>query len=451
VRSSLQRFVVPAILLVLVSTAGADFCFPRASAQEKVLYSFTDTSGMLPLSGVIFDTQGNLYGTTMAGGNLSLCNGNGCGVVFEIVHNVNDTWTFHKLYEFRGGEDGATPASRLVFDSQGNLFGMTTYGGKGTCNQSQYSGCGTVFELERIGSGQWKEKIIYNFHGGNDGAYPAANLIFDAQGNLYGSTSLGGGTTACVNYNAPTGCGTVFELSQNANGGWPEKVLYRFAGGMDGAYPVGGLTFDATGNLYGTTLYGGYTQCERPDCGTAYRLQPATKSWTKSILYLFQGGSDGFSPVGDLAIDGSGNLYGTTIYGGSLTSSFGNGTVFELSPVEAGWSETVLYRFTGLLDGSGPGSSVILDDSGNLYGLAIGGGTTTQNYGGGTLFELIPNSGSPWSENTVYSFQNIADGLEPVGKLVRDANGNFYAGTWVGGPSSQYCEGNCGVIFQVKP
>jgi hypothetical protein len=432
--------------------------YPRyAVAQETVLYSFNGASGNEPSGGVTLDKQGNVYGSTRVGGNLSLCTGSGgCGAVFKIVRDSGGTWSDRTLYRFAGGaQDGALPNGPVVLDARGHIFGTTTYGGTGTCNQSQLSGCGTVFELQRSSTGVWTEKIVYNFQGGIDGAYPSG-LIVNAAGNLYGTTSLGGSATACVPTNDPTGCGTVFELTPSSGGTWSESVLYRFAGGLDGIEP-GGLIFDALGNLYGTTALGGNTQCyEFPgaDCGTVYELQRTAAGWAKSTLYLFQGGSDGFCP-GGLTFDQSGNLYGTTACGGLYGSpgSLGNGTVYELSPVTGGgWTETVLYRFTGYLDGAVPSTSVILDTSGNLFGLASAGGTSRPNYGGGTLFELTPNSGSEWSETTIYSFQDIATGLGPGGQFIRDSSGNFYGMAGIGGSAkTTYCTNldGCGVVFEV--
>jgi hypothetical protein len=431
---------------------------PPAMAQEQVLLSaFNDRTGNNPASGVILDRHGNVYGTTPVGGNLTTCGGMGCGVVFEIVRGANGTWHDRTIYAFAGGpQDGASPYSALTMDSQGRLFGATYYGGSGSCTAGQFAGCGIIFELDQVSSGVWSEKILYNFLGGNDGAYPSASLLLDAQGNIYSTTTFGGGLNPCVTGRAPTGCGAVFELSPNTDGIWLENVLYRFQGGLDGVDPYSGLTRDLQGNLYGTTLVGGSTACEQylsgADCGTVYRLHHTAKGWTKSTLYQFQGGTDGFEPTGNLTRDASGNLYGTTYAGGNgFLSGFGSGTVYRLSPNSDGsFTETVIYTFGGLLDGGGPNSGVILDSNGNLYGLASGDGTSTPGYGGGTLFMLSPNASGPWSNTTIYSFQNWGLGLAPIGPVARDANGNFYA-TGTGGTETKYCDPGCGTVFEVIP
>ena len=272
---------------------------------------------------------------------------------------------------------------------------------------------------------------------------------------MYGTTTFGGNTTPCVTYTAPTGCGTIFELSPNGSGGWTENVLYRFQGSPDGANP-NEVIFGGSGILYGVSG-GGSTSCQQYvngfDCGTVYEMHRTPSGWVKSTLYLFKGGTDGFAPGGSLALDASGNLYGATGLGGIAFPNAGDGTVYQLSQGLGGyWTETVIYTFTGLLDGADPMAGVLLDSSGSLYGLTIAGGTTTENFGGGTLFKLTPNSGGQWSENTIYSFQNIADGLSPQeGQLARDGNGNFYATMLVGGRSSANCPYGCGTVVEVAP
>lgn len=432
----------------------------RSLAQESVLYNFADTTGNGPEAGVILDKNGNLYGTTPIGGNLSVCN-SGCGVVYEIVHNSDGTWTNSTLYEFAGGTaDGASPLSALVFDSRGHLFGTTIYGGTGSCNQGAAPGCGTVFELVRNSTGGgWTEKMIYSFQGGSDGAYPAASLTFDSQGNVYGTTTVGGmNLHPCGQFNLPPGCGTVFELSPNSDGSWSESVLYSFKGDLDGALaaviPSNGLILDGAGNLFGTTSGGGSAPCEQLtgiECGTIFRLHRTSTGWVKYTLYRFQGGTDGFRPKGNLALDAAGNLYGTTYYGGTTNPAHGNGTVYELTPgASGGWSETVIYRFTGLLDGANPEAGVTFDAGGNMYGLAGGGGTTSLDTGGGTVFELSPSS-SEWTETTLATFQSQAGGEFPYGGVALNSSGNLFGTLWGGGAVTTLCPSGCGVVFEVTP
>jgi uncharacterized repeat protein (TIGR03803 family) len=225
----------------------------------------------------------------------------------KVLHSFNDT-------------DGAYSSAGLIFDKNGNLYGTTLEGGDYGCSAS---GCGTVFELTPTAGGGWTETVLLNFNG-SDGSGPQAGLIFDAAGNLYGTT-VGGGTNC-----PPFGCGTVFELTPTAGGGWTEKVLHSFGNGTDGANPFAGLIFDAAGNLYGTTYGGGTYRCGASGCGTAFELTPAAGgSWTETVLYSFSRGNDGFEPEAGLIFDSAGNLYGTTAVGGT----YDGGTVFELTPV----------------------------------------------------------------------------------------------------------------------
>ncbi len=335
------------------------------------------------------------------------------------------------LYSFTSGKDGSNPASTLVADKLGNLYGTTQSGG---ANSACSSGCGTVFKLVAPTSraGDWTEKILYRFTGGNDGGYPEAGIIFDQTGNLYGTTNAGG-NTACDG-----GCGVVFELSPPTAPGttWTEQTLYSFSG-PDGGYSEARLTFDHSGNLYGTTFGGGLgTTCATGTlvgCGVVFELMaPSTQgeAWTYALLYSFpQYSSDGVLPRGDLIFDQSGNLYGTTQVGGA-TNGIG-GIVFELSPPRGSggaWTESQLYSFFGANGNSGPATGVTFDTTGNLFG-------TTYGY----VFELMPSGGGSWTENTLLSGAGHTLGF--AGDLIFDHSGNLYgtasgalfqlqAGTW---------------------
>ncbi len=388
------------ILLFLAALVSVQSFAHCALAQEKPIYSFTGgADGNYPESGVILDKLGNLYGTAVDGGNLPACEGFGCGSVFELTRTANGKWKEITLYDFAGGTaDGSQPVAPLLLDSHGRLFGTTYYGGTGTCDtQGNFPTCGIVFELMRNSSGSWAESVLYSFQGGIDGAGPGAGLTPDAAGNMYGTTTAGGGAsgTDCQ----VDGCGTVYELSPNSDGSWSEKVLYSFQGGSDGAFPIGSLVSDRKGNLFGVTLSGGSTPCYfGTGCGTVFELQRGPSGWTKSTIYQFVGGTDGMSPQCSLTLDATGNLYGTTEYGGGFVLIFGYGTVFELSPASGGsWTESVLYRFTGEADGGIPEGGVVLDSAGNLYGTSTAGGTSgVQGNGGGTVFKLTNGS---WTEN----------------------------------------------------
>jgi uncharacterized repeat protein (TIGR03803 family) len=305
---------------------------------------------------VIFDSAGNLYGTTENGGNGTV------GVLYELSPAAGGGWDQKVLHTFKlNGTDGAYPFATPIFDASGNLYGTTSDGGA--------NALGTVFEMIPAAGDTWAEKVIHSFNTTN-GENPQSSLIFDAAGNLYGTTSHGGSSSTTGACPTPvfTGCGTVFELERRPGMGWVEKVLYNF--NFSGAEPydlIAGLVFDSAGNLYGTTVYGGTY-----GYGTVFKLSPtASGNWTETTLHNFnRDGTDGAYPgTGGLIFDASGNLYGTTVTGGSGSNP--EGTVFELTPGAGGlWTETVLHSFQqSHSDGYAPGdSTLIFDASGNLYG-----------------------------------------------------------------------------------
>jgi len=353
-----------AVTLLVTSTWAA------TNWHEKVLFNFNGTDGYQPMYGLIFDAAGNLYGTAFGGGDPSCGDPNGCGTVFQLTPAPGGGWTETVLHSFKGyPTDGSYPYAGVIFDAAGNLYGTT--GGGGTY------GVGTVFELSPAAGGGWTETVLHSFNG-SDGHGPEAGLIFDAAGKLYGTTAWGGTGTDCLN----TGCGTVFKLTPVAGGGWTETVLHSFSN-TDGALPFAGLIFDAAGNLYGTTQQGGSY-----GFGTVFELTPtAGGGWTETVLFSFNGnwsGRDGGLPEAGLIFDAAGNLYGTTGAGGT----YAYGTAFELTPTAGGgWTETVLHSFNNNgTDGESPLAGLIFDAAGNLYGTTGGGGT----YGLGMVFELTP-------------------------------------------------------------
>jgi len=298
------------------------------------------------------------------------------------------------------------------------------------------------------------EKVLHNFgSSGKDGHKPLASLIFDASGNLYGTTSEGGSGIEHCN-TGTGGCGTVFELTPKGGGRWTEKVLHSFkADGKDGYYPSGGLVFDASGNLYGTTYGGGVH-----GGGTVFELTPgAGGNWTERLLHSFNNDANGWAPGSTLTLDAAGSLYGTTIFGGVLSCGYGGtgcGTVFELtSKAGEGWTEKVLRRFNGK-DGESPSTSVVFDASGSLYGTAALGGDLTcgKGYGCGTVFKLTPKVGGRWAESVLHKFNaNGKDGTYPDAGLVVDASGNLYSTTYEGGALSCYYGYGCGTVFELTP
>jgi uncharacterized repeat protein (TIGR03803 family) len=275
-----------------------------------------------------------------------------------------------------------------------------------------------------------QEKVLHSFQANSrDGIHSFSTLIFDASGNFYGTTQNGGAY----------GYGTAFEFSPHAGGGWTEKILHNFNNnGKDGYAPIAGLTFDAAGNLYGTTSQGGLHYA-----GTVFKLVPhAAGNWTETILHSFGAATDGYGPdYSGLVIDSAGNLYGTTVNGGIGTGcgSFGCGTVFELTPTSSGsWTEAILHSFSNNgTDGELPEAGLTLDAVGNLYGTTFQGGAglcTGGSVGCGTAFELIPTVGGAWTEVILHDFTyNFIDGYGLVSGLTLDAAGNLYGTTFYGG------------------
>ena len=277
---------------------------PSGVWNEKILHNFTPgtTDGYDPQAGLVIDTAGNLFGTTVLGGIY------GGGTAFELTAS-GGAWSEKLLHPFSAkGAGGDNPRSTLILDSAGNLYGTAEGGGS--------SHSGTAFELTPASKGPWTETVLHTFGtAATDGVNPQAGLIFDAAGNLYGTTTSGGASTY----------GTVFELTPAAGGTWIETVLYSFlANGIDGYYPTAGLILDAVGNLYGTTDNGGAFY------GTVFQLSPsASGSWTETQLYVFNlNGGDGTYPFGGLVFDATGNLYGATSTGGP----YNEGVVFEITP-----------------------------------------------------------------------------------------------------------------------
>jgi uncharacterized repeat protein (TIGR03803 family) len=400
-----------------------------AADTEKVLASFSGQDGANPQAGVIFDASGNLYGTTNAGGDPSCKAIAGCGTIFRMSPGANGTWTKTTLHHFNS-IDGANPSGALVFDSAGkNLYGTTAWGGSSSCVQGAFKGCGTVFQLSHGTNGAWTLKTIHRFSfSGPDGSNPASTLVFDSAGNLYGTTNAGGGnnagtlfelspavngTWAVKTLHTFTGAngdganpfgplvfdatgnlfgtttrggthnaGTVFELSPATGGNWTATTLYSFSNSSGNA-PDAGVIFDSIGNLYGTTSSDGdICGCK---FGTVFELVAgAGGTWTEKTLHTFT--TDGSGP-GGVIFDSAGNLYGVTFVG----ASSGDGTVFELSPGSGGtWTATQLHVFGGT-DGAGPVGSLVFDSSGNLYGASGYGGANNNK---GTVFEVSPGAGS---------------------------------------------------------
>jgi uncharacterized repeat protein (TIGR03803 family) len=362
-------------------------------ASDIVLHNFAaPPRGTNPFAGVIRDAAGNLYGTTALGGIANR------GVVFKVDTEGQETI----LYSFTGGADGAVPEASVIGDEAGNLYGTTNSGGA--------SNAGVVFRLNAMG----QETVLYSFTGGADGGYPYSGVIRDAAGNLYGTTTYGGGEDL----------GVVYKVDATGH----ETVLHSFTGAADGGHPNAGLILDAKGNLYGTAVNGG-----AGFGGVVFRMDPMGN---ETVLHSFSG-EDGTEPYGGLIGDGAGNLDGTTFYGGTSD----NGVVYKL---DAQGNETVLYNFTGGADGGEPQAGVIRDAEGNLYGTTLLGGTGDCPAGCGVVYKLDATG----QESVLHSFTGGADGANGSADpgLIRDAEGNLYGATSNGGgPAS------AGVVFELDP
>jgi uncharacterized repeat protein (TIGR03803 family) len=365
--------------LCLLLTTGA-----WAAPSFKVLHAFgkrTDGAGLW--SSVAFDKQGNLYGTTSGGGAYAY------GTVFQLKPGSNGKWNENLLRSFRNNDpNGDDPNGGLVIDASGHLYGTTLTGGP--------DHDGVVFEMTS-GPHGWKEKVL-----APGGSW--ASVAMDRTGKFYGTTET-----------------TVFELL-SGSGGWSENVIHRFTGQHDGGGAFAGLILDAVGNLYGTTEGGGFHLG-----GTVYKVWHTASGWKEQVLHSFPAFStDGHTPgVGSLIVDGSGSLYGTTAGGGCC-----GGVIFKLAPGKDGrWKETILYEFQGGADGFEAGAGVVRDPAGNLYGTTINGGS---GCGCGVVYKLAPNPKGKWTYTVLHTFGGI-DGAQPDANLILDSNGNLYGTTATGG------------------
>lgn len=384
------------------------------------LYSFTGIpDGSVPIGSLVADASGNLYGVTFTGGTTGGCTRGGvvnCGTAFELTPGSDGTWTESVIYNFGNPGDASVPSAGLVIDRAGNLYGVAGGGANGQ---------GAVFELSPPsgGGGSWTENVLYNFNGVDDGSNPAAALMIDSAGNLYGTTQSGG------TYDS----GTVFELS-HSGGAW--TTLYSFEGGINGRQPQSNLVMDTEGALYGTTFSGGMND---GGFGTIFKLTPPSGGgpWTQTVLHRFQGSaSDGKYPQGNIVLSGEA-LYGTA-----------TSIVFKLSPKVGGTSFSPLFVFSNNNDGYSANSGVILGPGSKLFGTAETGGKVS----GGTVFQLVPKSGT-WAFSVLANVGKL-DLAQPEGLLIYDDS--LFGLTGYGGDLSCVSgaggglEG-CGAVFSIAP
>ena len=409
--SSIQAIVATTLLCILAAITTQ----PAQAQTLTVLHTFNGgLDGGSPAAGLTMDRAGNLYGTT------SGYYGNQTSSVFELK-SIPAGWLLNPIFTFYPNtqSQGYGPYGKVVFGPDGALYGSARTGGTNICDNQ---GCGTIFKLQPHPTFcnsflcEWNITVLYDFSP-DSGAFPD-QIIFGPDGSIYGTTLIGGNT----GNNCPNGCGTVFRLT-NSGGTWTRDILYEFSG-TDGNYPQGGVVLDSAGNLYGTTYNGGtYNQ------GVLYKLSPAQGFWTETVLQNFS--ADGANPVGPLTMDAAGNMYGATmggylgvgtvfemspggnlqtlytIYaarepqGGLLLDSAGNiygvqylggpdrdGSIYKLTQTNGTWTYTDLYDFHGEPDGQFPTGGLVMDAQGNLYGTCSGGGSNGAF--GGTAWKFTP-------------------------------------------------------------
>ncbi len=395
----------------------------------KTLYSFCSQANCADgvyANGIIADASGRLFGTTFEGGTTDQ------GVVFEFVPRSGKYTVLYNFCSQNNCADGQRPRNgRLVMDTAGNLYGVTSGGGT--------KDGGVAYELVR-GKRAWREKVLYSFCAQancTDGNFPTTSLtyagaasgaLYDGKSPLFGQALTGGATNN----------GIAFALKRGHRSQWKEEILYNFcsqANCSDGSGPWAPMIVDSAGNLYGTTTLGGSASY-----GAVFELSPHGRTYSQSVIYSFCSQSncaDGGVPYGGLVMDGSGNLYGNNTGFGAD----GYGVVFRLAPQSGHWQYSVLASFA-YANGASPQSSMTLDASGNLLGVApiggAGGVGTVFQYGGGAL-------------DALYSFcgqTNCTDGAEPTDSVSIDGSGTIWGTTWVGG--ANYTSGG-GTIFSLAP
>jgi uncharacterized repeat protein (TIGR03803 family) len=379
------------------------------NAKLKVLHSFGSTGdGSVPYGPPLLDSKGNLFGVTANGGT-GACSDYGCGTAYELSAQTGGVWSEKILHSFAAGSDGEAPWGGPLLDSSGNLYG--TLHGSGS-----YAVSG-VFKLTP-GSSGWSNTILYD-------VYSGPGLVFDKVGNLYGS--MGGGSASL---------GAVGELSPGSSG-WSYNELYSFCplyGCADGWGEPAPPIWDKKGNLWGTTAYGGISQSPctyNQGCGVVFEMTPnGAGAWTYNVVHQFaSSATDGQFPSGGLVMDAAGNFYGNTSQGGA----YNLGTVFKLafSSTLGQWVETILYDFPNCAESCGPVGTLAIDKKGNLFGTADGGISNCGGFTCGDVFKMAPQGNGTRKFTVLHKF-NLTDGAYPLG-LIHDGNGNLFGTTMDGG------------------
>jgi hypothetical protein len=453
---------VPMLVLLAALLAWAWSANAATTSRMSMMYNFLGGDDGARVFGNLTWFNGKIYGATSYGG--VGCPAAACGVVAQLTPPANsgEAWTETTIHFFNGvGVDGSHPYSGLTVGRSGGVLYGTTLDGAGGCPNH---GCGSVYQLLPPLPNQtaWRETILHNFAAANDGTIPSAGVIQDQTGALYGVTTHGG-NAGC----GGEGCGVVYRLARPQSGqtAWTETILYRFKGGADGYYPVGGLMLDGKGGLYGTTFWGG-VGCAGYGCGVVFHVSPpktGPADWTYEIIHKFTGAVDGSAPSAMLSGDGKGHLFGTTTGGGGkgCPDTEGCGTIFELLPptnTNPKWGLVSVYRFHGGTDGASPYSGLTFASNGlAIYGTTVAGGTgnpagnTCAPFNGcGTIYRLHHSASSGWQENVLFRFQNSGIGANPYGGVILDSGETTLYGATarLGYRGSNPCGGNgCGRAF----
>jgi uncharacterized repeat protein (TIGR03803 family) len=408
-----RRFAHSMSMVLTISVAVAILACAAWAAGPQIIYNFGgDADGEYIDSDLVIDGAGNLYGTSVQGGDF------GSGTVFQLAPSGNG-WTHTVLYSFTGGADGGEPYKGVTVDSQGTLYGTAVTGGGGSCE----GGCGVAYKLTNSG-GVWTQTVIHTFSGGDDGSGPGSGLTLGPNGTLYGMTPTGGANSQ----------GVIFLLRPMSSGNWQLRAIHAFTGGDDGAGGSAGRLLLSKGVFYGVTTVGGAN-----GKGIVFQLTHKTGGWQFTTLYAFKGQPDAGFPYGGLAFDSHGNLYGTTYYDGANNL----GSVYQLARLADGtWKESVLYSFKGGKDGSNSISNVVFDKTGALYSTTSAGGASCDC---GVIFKLTPGVNGKWKESVTYRFQGAPDGGFVYNGMVGDSAGNFYGATVHGGT------GDDGAIYKFTP
>ena len=408
-------------LLTLITLIA--ICSVSYAQTYSVIYAFTGgADGGHPAAGVTIRAA-SLFGTTPGGGTLD---NPVYGAIYQ-VFRTGSKWNFTVLSSLTNPNGPKNPEARVMFGPDGHAY-TTTNAGAGNSD-------GTVLQLTpplslcktaNCSSGSWTQTLIHQFAAYPDGSQPcSADITFDPQGNLYGSTCYGGDPNKAD--------GMVYELQRSGNT-WTENIVYSFQGPPDGELPGGGVIRDKNGNLFGTTLIGGQN-----NLGSVWELTNVPGvGWVETVLYSFQNTGDGERPWAGLVMDQAGNLYGAASGSGGL----GSGTIFELSPSGNTWTFNVIH--SGVCS---PLATLSLDAAGTLYGTTPCGGAAQK----GNVFKLS-KSGNGWQYSSLYEFKGGADGFDPLSSVAVDSDGTLYGTTSYGGSFAGICQGQgCGVVWMIKP